>query len=183
MRQDEFAEPVFGSSYARASSDSDPVFTETREAPEKARAVIVITGERRNNHFRVDVCHQCVPLTANSLAVLIRLVLAKAESGTGLVQLPALDIFRLRKALDKNVAPGVGKKLIATGGRQEYALNISRDEVADRVAVTDCFLELVDLKIVTNEYVQKMVEICKSIAIPEKSQRNREEIDIDSWFI
>jgi hypothetical protein len=146
-------------------------------------ATIVFTGERRNNHYRVDVCRHPVELTANAITVLIKLVLAKQESKAGFVQMQALDVFRLRRSLDVALGPGAGKWLISTGGRQEYTLNIPHDQLADRVAMTVCFPELVDLKIVTREEVSKLLELCRTVEIEAKLQRNRAEIDKNSWAI
>lgn len=140
---------------------------------------ITFTGERRHNHFRVQVRRQTVNLTASSLNILIDLVLAREDSETGFVQLPALDIFRLRRALDSALGPGAGKDLIETGGGEEYCLNIPRDELGSQVAVTACFFELVDLNVVSTLQGNKLKRLCGLVkssgnrsAIGKKSGRN-----------
>lgn len=130
--------------------------------------LITFTGERRRSRYRVKVRRRTVDLTAGALTILIDMVLAGEDSELGFVQLPALDVFRLRRAIDSAVGPGAGKDLIETGGGEEYRLNIPRDQLGTQVALTACFFELVDLNVVSILQCNKL----KRLGCSVKSRRN-----------
>jgi len=142
------------------------------EAEALTPCLITFTGDRRHNRYRVNIRQHAVNLTAASLNVLIDLVLRRDDSPTGFVRLPAVDVFRLRKAVDSVLGHGAGKDLIETGGGEEYCLAIPRSELGRQVDLRDSFLELVDLKVISASQCKKLRRLCKS--------RNRAETRLKS---
>ncbi len=132
-------------------------------------ATITFTGERRKNHYRVLFYGLETELTGTALNLLTELVLARADTETGYVQARPLDIYRLRRSMD-TARRGIGNQLIDTGGGEEYRLAIPFDKLASEVAVTVCFLELIDLKIVSRLTAEKLSAVCGRAEIEKKSE-------------
>jgi hypothetical protein len=107
--------------------------------------ILVFTGDRRKNRFRVDVAGKPVLLQGACFRALVKLVVSGIDPGTGLAGVRKQTIRSLRCAL------GAERWLIATGGRQEYRLAIPRDEILMLLGVTPCFFELVSRRVVTAE--------------------------------
>src|SRR5579862_6524444 len=71
---------------------------------------LVLTGRRRDDHFRVDVDGGPIWLPCTSFKALVKLVVARLRSDSGLATISRLTVHRLRNALGKR-----GKQLIAIG--------------------------------------------------------------------
>jgi hypothetical protein len=141
----------------RHSNKKDPV----------AGIFIILTGGRRDDHFRIDVGDDAVFLPCASFSTLIDLIYARITSESGFINVPRGTIHRLRKAIDECVGPGTGKKLIETGCVQEYRLTIAKAKIAERVGVTHCFFELVDLHVVTTEEAETLRKTCSQCILRE----------------
>ena len=145
-------------SHAKINGSARKAGERNKPAPEPA---IIFTGERRNSHFQVLLYGQEAKLTAAALNLLVALVLSRADSGTGFMQAHPLDIFRLRRSMDA-AGRGLGKKLIETGGGEEYRLTICLEKVPLEVTITSSFLELIDLKVVSRTVANKLCAVCDS---------------------
>jgi hypothetical protein len=141
----------------RHSNKKDPV----------AGVFIILTGSRRDDHFRIDVGDDAVFLPCASFSTLIDLIYARITSESGFIHVPRGTIHRLRKAIDECVGPGAGKQLIETGCVQEYRLTIAKAKIAERVGVTHCFFELVDLHVVTTEEAETLRKTCSLCILRE----------------
>jgi hypothetical protein len=69
--------------------------------------------------------------------------------------------------IDECVGPGAGKQLIETGCVQEYRLTIAKAKIAERVGVTHCFFELVDLHVVSTEEAETLRKTCSLCILQE----------------
>ena len=107
--------------------------------------------DRSHGMVRVEVrCNGApVPMRCSSLQLLIELVLGLANHDSGYVAAEAIAVHRLREDLD-------GLDLIETGMSSQYRLRIPRAELANRVKLTPCFFELVDLKVVTPDQAEEL---------------------------
>ena len=112
---------------------------------------LVLTGIRHRNRVEIRIGAIAVPLTCSSYEILRDLVLPLVDSETGCAEIHPVAIRRLRCAIDETVGDGTALTLIETGMNGPYRLEIVRAELSERVALTLCFFELVDLKIVTEE--------------------------------
>ena len=144
----------------RHSKKKDPV----------AGAFILLTGSRRDDHFRIDVGDDTVFLPCASFSTLIDLIYARITSESGFIHMPRGTIHRLRNALDECVGPGAGKQLIETGCVQEYRLTIAKARIAERVGVTHCFFELVDLHVVATEEAETLRKTCSPCILRETEE-------------
>jgi hypothetical protein len=140
-----------------------------------AGASIILTGSRRDDHFRIDVGDDAVFLPCASFNTLIDLVCARITSESGFVHVPRATIHRLRKAIDQWVGAGAGKQLIETGCVQEYRLAIAKAKIAERVGVTRCFFELTALHIVTCEQAETLRKTCPPCFLRETEELPRRD--------
>jgi hypothetical protein len=144
----------------RHSNKKDPV----------AGVFILLTGSRHDDHFRIDVGDDAVFLPCASFSTLIDLIYARITSESGFIHVPRATIHRLRKAIDERIGPGAGKQLIETGCVQEYRLTIAKAKITDRVGVTHCFFELVDLHVVTPEEAETLRKTCPPCILRETGE-------------
>ena len=121
--------------------------------------LIVLTGSRRDDHFRVDVNGKPVLLTFACIAALVDLICARVRSDSGFLTSARSTIYRLRKAMDANA--GAGKRLIETGSGEEYRLTIPKAELPTRVGVTACFFDLVARNLITEEQAEILRKHCR----------------------
>jgi hypothetical protein len=128
---------------------------------------IILTGSRRDDHFRIEVGDEAVFLPCASFITLIDLIYARIISESGFVHVPRATIHWLRKAIDQRVGAGAGKQLIETGCVQEYRLTIAKAKIGKRVGVTRCFFELVDLHVVTNVQADTLRGTCPACILRE----------------
>lgn len=141
----------------------DSSLAERRRTPDSTvPGAITFTGKRSHNHYCVQIEGREVTLTPATLNCLIELVLARGETETGFLQLPALEVFRVRRALDEALGAGAGKNLIETGGGEEYCLTISRAELRHHISVTACFPELVELQVVSAQHCKRLRQMVSS---------------------
>ncbi|MBI2804804.1 MAG: hypothetical protein HYX68_07455 [Planctomycetes bacterium] len=124
--------------------------------------VILLTGERQDDHIRIDLDGATVWLAVTSLETLVELLVARINLETGYLPVHPVTIHRLRRALDEVGGDAYGKRLIQTGAQAEYRLTIPRAELGERVGVTSCFAELADLKIISAEQLQVIQTACAS---------------------
>jgi hypothetical protein len=136
---------------------------------------IILTGSRRDDRFRIDVGDEAVFLPCASFITLIDLIYARIISESGFVRVPRATIHRLRKAIDQRVGVGAGKQLIETGCVQEYRLTIAKAKIAERVGVTRCFFELVDLHVVTNAQAEILRRTCPPCILRETEELPRRD--------
>ena len=106
-------------------------------------------------------------LAHSAVKTLIDLVLARAKSGTGLIPISRMSIYRLRQAINRYVGRGIGKLLIETGCREEYRLGIPPDQIAVRVGVTSCFFELLGTQAISKVQAEGMRSVCRSCELEE----------------
>jgi hypothetical protein len=102
----------------------------TRKMRTTGLILLLLTGRRRQHRFRVDVDGVAVWFPLASFNALVKLVVARFRSDSGLAPLDRLTIHRLRKDLGKR-----GKELIVIGSREEYRLTISKAKAAGHHAV------------------------------------------------
>jgi hypothetical protein len=91
-------------------------------------------------------------------------------SESGFIPVPRATIHRLRKTIDAHVGAGAGKQLIETGCVQEYRLTIAKAKIAERVGVTRCFFELVDMHVVTNAQADTLRRTCPACILRETEE-------------
>jgi hypothetical protein len=130
-----------------------------RTTPTCAGLLIVLTGSRNDDHFRVDVDGKPSFLPYASLGVLVDLICARVQTDSGFIDSGRSTIYRLRKALDANA--GAGKRLIETGSGEEYRLTIPKAELHTRVGVTACFFDLVARNLFTKGQAEVLREHCQ----------------------
>ncbi len=130
-----------------------------KESPQP-EPVIVFTGDRDNDHIQIQLHGTLIRLGAALLEPLVELVLERAHSETGYLQLEPVTVYRLRRALDEVLGPGTGKSLIETGLAQEYRLTIPRAELAAKVAVAASFAELETLKVISKQQLTELLRVC-----------------------
>jgi hypothetical protein len=118
---------------------------------------MTLTGQRDDDHYRIELAGQPVLLPCASFCALIDLVRAAVTTATGLPPISRFTIRRLRKALDAQIGPGVGLQLIHTGGGEEYRLVISKS----RIRIAPCFYELVARKIISAEIAETLRKHCR----------------------
>jgi hypothetical protein len=162
----------------KASWDGKPHAPPRRNSNKKdpvAGVFILLTGSRRDDHFRIDVGDEAVFLPCASFSTLIDLIYARITSESGFIQVPRGTIHRLRKAIDECVGPGAGKQLIETGCVQEYRFTIPKAKIAERVGVTHCFFELVDLHVVTPEESETLRLTCPPCGLRENEELPRRD--------
>jgi len=123
--------------------------------------VLVLTGKRHRARIEARLHGQAVRLSCSSFQLLLDLVLALANTETGYVNIHPTSICRLRKAIDAILGEGSAARWIETGMSQEYRLTIPREEMAVQIALTPCFFELVDLKVVTEEQAEELRELVR----------------------
>jgi len=124
---------------------------------------IVFTGDRRNDRFRILVKGKAVELCRVGLNILIDLVIARADSRTGFLRACPVSVCRLRQALDESLGPGGGKGLIETGGAKEYRLTILPQQLGVALAIEACFVELVELKVVSLSRASQLLQLGSAV--------------------
>ena len=122
--------------------------------------VLILTGNRPNDHFQILLHGNVVDLKCSELKVLLSLILAGGVAGTGFVRANPVIVCGLRKALENAVNNGTGKALIETGSKNEYRLTIPRDRMKEQVAITSCFFELVALGVISGAHARKLRTTC-----------------------
>jgi hypothetical protein len=127
------------------------------------RPTITFTGNRHNDTYEVILRSEVVELPRACLKALIGLVLARARSGQGFIQLNPVTVFRLRRAIDKAIGAGAGRSLIETGASEEYRLTFALNGLTSHVALTPCFFELAQLNIVSRESASMLKAVSKEI--------------------
>lgn len=131
---------------------------------------IRLTGERRDEHFQVDVLGKTMQLTHGLLEALIELVIACGGPTRGFVPISRVTIRRLRRALegaDRLAAKG----LVETGCAEEYRLAIPKERLRQEIAVDSSFFELVKINAVSQEQAEQLVRVGHMV----KPGRNRKE--------
>jgi hypothetical protein len=121
-----------------------------------AQPQIIFTGNRRNDRYQVIVGDKIIEMPLSALKAMIDLALARHGPGNGYTRINPVVVFRLRRAIDNVVGPGMGKALIETGAVDEYRLTMPRDQLASVVALSPCFFELVDLDVVPAEQASEL---------------------------
>jgi hypothetical protein len=124
---------------------------------------VVLTGSRHDNHFRVDIDGEAVILSCACFIVLVDLVFARIDSGSGWLQVSRSAIHRLRKSL----GGGAGKRLIENGCGEEYRLTIPRPKMSKCVGVTKCFFELQSRDIVDEAQAGILRKSCRACILRE----------------
>ncbi len=135
--------------------------------------MILFTGERESDHFRVQVLGKPIALAYAPWLALIDLVLARS-AGTGFLALNRVIVARLRKALEEALGPGMGKKLIETGCREEYRLTMEEGKIL--VGLDSTFAELEALHFLSEERASGLRKMARLETLV-KPKRNRKEID------
>src|SRR5215468_10451358 len=100
---------------------------------------IILTGERRGDHYEVHLSGRPVGLTCSALSALVAMLVARGGTGTGFVQLSPVAVHRLRRAFDCAGGEGTGKTLIETGCGEEYRLTVPRGLLASWLRVDPSF--------------------------------------------
>jgi hypothetical protein len=90
---------------------------------------LVLTGERRNRRFRVDVGGRPAWLSAQVFEALCLLAHARHTESDGFVELDPNVVFRMRRAIAKVTGLRAAKELIVTGSTTEYALSAPASEI------------------------------------------------------
>src|SRR5262245_27419696 len=121
---------------------------------------ITVTGTRVGDLFRVALRGASISLTFNSFEALINLTIARANGGSGFVEIKKMTIRRLRAAIDRSLGDGVGKTLIETGSGEEYRLAIPKKNLRKRVRLTACFFELSKIGLLSEADSEAMRRAC-----------------------
>jgi hypothetical protein len=127
--------------------------------------LIVLTGSRHDDHFRVLLDGKATMLPYASFSVLVELICARVLSDSGFLASARSTIYRLRKTLESNV--GIGRPLIETGSGEEYRLAIPKSELRKRVGVTSCFFDLVARNLITKEQAEILRKHCRQCKLRE----------------
>ena len=136
-------------------------------------AKIVFTGNRRNDRYLILFDGKSIELPFSIFNAMIDLAVARCKPGNGYVRISPVVIFRLRRELDA-LSAGAGMTLIETGALAEYRFTIPVSELSAVLALSPCFLELVDLNLVSAERVAVLRTVCRwsSSEILNKSKPN-----------
>ena len=122
---------------------------------------LTLTGERRNGHLLVRVQDRPLWVSYGHFCRLARLVLARGVLPSGFVADPDLlypeAVCRLRRVIDRAVAPGAGAALIETGVGREYRLAIP----VTAVALGPELAELAGLGVLTPEELTQLRAFCQ----------------------
>jgi hypothetical protein len=129
------------------------------------KLIIVLTGSRHEDQYRVDVNGKPVWLQHASFLALVDLVAASIESESGCLPLERSTVYRLRKALGAHV----GKKLIERAGDRRYRLTIPKTKVAQQVGVTPCLFELGAEGDPREERAEMLRRHCRACVLSENS--------------
>jgi hypothetical protein len=121
--------------------------------------LIVLTGSRHDDHFRVLLDGKASMLPYASFSVIVELICARVLSDSGFLATARSTIYRLRKTLQSTV--GVGKRLIETGSGEEYRLTIPKSELQARVGATSCFFDLVARNLITEKQAEILRKYCR----------------------
>ena len=78
----------------------------------EVQPAITLSGNRRKDHFQIEVGGEVVELTHAALKALVKLVIARGGAASGFVRIPRLAIYRLRQTLDHALNKGFGERLI-----------------------------------------------------------------------
>ena len=127
--------------------------------------IIVLTGNRHDDHFCVNVDGKPALLPYASFAALVDLICARVQSNSGFLGSARSTIYRLRKAFDLHA--GAGKRLIETGSGEEYRLTILKSELWRCVGVTPCFFDLVARNLFSKEQADILRKHCRRCTLPE----------------
>ena len=125
--------------------------------------LLVLTGERQQGRYGVQVQGGVVPLTYGNLTALLDLLVARGSSEAGFWPVDRLVIARLRTAIDAGAGPGVGATLIETGCGEEYRLAIPAEQLATRVLISPGFWEMAQRGVLTQERCELLRKICGSL--------------------
>jgi hypothetical protein len=123
--------------------------TASRKKKDPPQPALKLTGDRRNDRFRICLYGRPAELTGSSVYILVELILARADSETGFVPLSPVEVHRLRRALDDAGGAGSGKRLIETGAGEEYRLALAPEELAEQVVLEASFFELTRMGVLT----------------------------------
>jgi hypothetical protein len=127
-----------------------------------AGPILLLTGRRRQDRFRVDVDGASAWLPHACFKSLVVLMAARFRSESGLATIGRLTIHRLRKDLGKR-----GKELIVICSGEEYFLAIPKAKATQQVGITPCFFELVERHFITAEDAEALREGCRSVRLAE----------------
>jgi len=125
-----------------------------------AAATIMLTGNRSNDHFLIQLEGDPVALTHATLKALVKLIIARGSPGSGFVHVPRVTIHRLRQSLGREA----GDKLIETGCGEEYRLVFEPDCLADHIVLHPSFFELGDLHVYSASQLEVLTRICPTMA-------------------
>jgi hypothetical protein len=125
-----------------------------------------MTGTRAHKALLFYFHDHPLLLSANLADIVVSMIVAKLDHDEGFTTATALEIFRLRKRLDA-IRPGSGMELIEVGIGDEYRLTIPREEIADRVLVTNCFFQLVDRKVISQAHADMLRQHLRVIPLSQ----------------
>jgi hypothetical protein len=127
--------------------------------------LVVLTGQRRRDYFRVDVDGAPIWLPGASFKALVKLIVARLNTESGLATIARQTIHRLRTTLGER-----GHELIVLGSGEEYCLSISSGKMAESVKVAPCFFELVGRRIVTMEDAELVRKACPGCSLADETE-------------
>ncbi len=119
-----------------------------------------LSGDRRKDHFQIDIDGEGVELTHAALKAFVKLIVARGSTGSGFVHVPRVTVHRLRQALDHAFGE-LGDRLIETGCREEYRLTLHPDQLHEHVALEPSFFELEELQVFSKDQAAALHRLCR----------------------